>query len=108
MKADESLNTHNPEVELMTDFILALNEDRSALDITLAMRAIGRFKERLAVLSWLPDLRGWDEAETITDWPAGFCQGEADYRARVIAALCPSGSASADPAVESGAGVSNS
>lgn len=36
--------------------------------------------------AWFPELRGWDEAERITDWPSGFCHGENDYQSRVHSA----------------------
>lgn len=42
---------------------------------------------RAEAVQLLPKLRGWDEAEALTDWPSGFCHGETDYRARAIKAL---------------------
>ncbi len=47
-------------------------------------------QERARLSASLPELRGWDVAERVTDWPAGFCEGEADYQKRVEAWLaCP-------------------
>lgn len=43
--------------------------------------------EAQVIIDWLPKLRGWDEAESLSDWPSGFCSGESDYRKRAIDAL---------------------
>lgn len=70
---EDRRKSHDAEVARLTARAEAAEADRDRL------RAV------LVQIEQLPKLRGWDEAETITDWPSGFCSGESDYRKRVEA-----------------------